>query len=354
VLIVDDYREVARTLRAGLESLQANFQIQDVPSGEEALLEFYHPIDLLIADVRLPGISGLELMKRFKTRFPQGKVILISGVTDPQVRRQVAMAGADAFLFKPIEMADFLDAVERTLGMVESLLPSEMEVEARHALAMDDLPSISSNREKPSNLADYLAQLRYELGATAVVLLDSLGEVVLQAGDLPDQLRQPELSNSVMAVLNAGAKLNAQFGTGTPQSILFFSSSHVRLFLFPISPAYTLFVVITFQEDIAWQTVMWHMQTAVQDLKAILVTTGVTLVATSAPNNPEESESIELAEEEIGGLQTLIDSTRFKVEDVDRFWEEATEASSTGQAANSESLNYDQARQLGLAPDQGD
>ena len=57
----------------------------DVPSGEEALLvASRRPVDLLIADVRLPGISGLELMARVHKRNPELKTILITGLTDPR------------------------------------------------------------------------------------------------------------------------------------------------------------------------------------------------------------------------------------------------------------------------------
>ena len=117
ILLVDDQKEVTRVLRSGLESLKHEFRITDVPSGEEAFLEITPgSVDLLVSDVRLPGISGLELMRRVKEHNPDLKVILVSGVTEEKIRQEVAQAGADAFFFKPVELADFLDAVERVLG----------------------------------------------------------------------------------------------------------------------------------------------------------------------------------------------------------------------------------------------
>ena len=71
ILIVDDQREMRMVLRSGIESLGAEFQVVDVPSGEEALLEIsMREIDLLVADVRLPGISGLELILRARAHKP--------------------------------------------------------------------------------------------------------------------------------------------------------------------------------------------------------------------------------------------------------------------------------------------
>jgi CheY-like chemotaxis protein len=80
VLIVDDQSEVRRLLRAGLVTLGPDIQVVDVPSGEEAILVISRqPFDLLIADVRLPGISGLELKTRARMHNPNLKLILITG-----------------------------------------------------------------------------------------------------------------------------------------------------------------------------------------------------------------------------------------------------------------------------------
>ena len=75
-------------------------------------------IDLLVADYLLPGISGVELMRKVRARNPELKVIFISGVTERKARNEMLSAGAVAVFDKPIPMADFLDAVERCLADV--------------------------------------------------------------------------------------------------------------------------------------------------------------------------------------------------------------------------------------------
>ncbi|MDH5508278.1 MAG: response regulator, partial [Anaerolineae bacterium] len=74
ILIVDDQREVSRVLRSGLESLDADFAIKELLSGEEALLEIKSGVDLLVSDLKLPGISGMELMEKFRAQNPDIKV----------------------------------------------------------------------------------------------------------------------------------------------------------------------------------------------------------------------------------------------------------------------------------------
>src|SRR3989304_631259 len=102
VLLVEDQKESAEVFRAGLESLKRDFQVVVVSSAEDALKALENGnFDLLIADVLLPGISGLELMARFRRINPETKVILVSGVHDQEIRKQGARSGAEAFFFKP-------------------------------------------------------------------------------------------------------------------------------------------------------------------------------------------------------------------------------------------------------------
>ena len=71
VLIVDDHQEIRTALRANLEAFEVDLDLVDVPSGEEAIIEVVGTgIDLLIADVGLPGLSGIELYKKLKHTFP--------------------------------------------------------------------------------------------------------------------------------------------------------------------------------------------------------------------------------------------------------------------------------------------
>ena len=65
ILIVDDQVEIRNVLRSLLGTLGPKYQVVAVPSGEEALLEFFSgDIDLLITDIVLPGIDGIEFMKK--------------------------------------------------------------------------------------------------------------------------------------------------------------------------------------------------------------------------------------------------------------------------------------------------
>lgn len=73
-------------------------------SGAAAFLTGYAPgdIDLLITDVRMPGIDGLELQDRVGVIAPTLPVIFITGSSDPETKRRALTAGAYAYLSKPV------------------------------------------------------------------------------------------------------------------------------------------------------------------------------------------------------------------------------------------------------------
>ena len=116
VLVVDDNHEVRRMVTASIKTLGSEIDVLDVPSAEEALfISTSLPLDLVVLDFRLPGMSGLEMVTRLRKRKPETKIILVTGIEDANTRQQVSEADVDAYFFKPIEINVFLDAVRRCL-----------------------------------------------------------------------------------------------------------------------------------------------------------------------------------------------------------------------------------------------
>src|SRR5512138_2049888 len=118
ILLVDDQRNIVHLLHSTLNTMGHDLEIIEAPSGEEAILSASRRrIDLLIADYLLPGITGIELVHKIRVRHPEVKVILISGLVERKAREEMLNAGAVAVFTKPVPLADFLDAVERSLGL---------------------------------------------------------------------------------------------------------------------------------------------------------------------------------------------------------------------------------------------
>ncbi len=98
VLIVDDSRELGRWLQTAITQENSQIQTSVFPSGEEALLDSSHNSpDLLITDIRLAGMSGLELVRKIRKRLPGIRVIVYTGVVDVTLEKQARELDIDAF-----------------------------------------------------------------------------------------------------------------------------------------------------------------------------------------------------------------------------------------------------------------
>src|SRR3990170_3447727 len=125
VLLVDDQRQVTRMLRSSLELSGRSYEILDVASAEEALREMERgPVDLIVTDLRLPEMSGLELIARIRQTNPRMHAVLVTGQPSRQVEAQARALGVVAFIPKPISTALFLQAVDRALRQADDSLPA--------------------------------------------------------------------------------------------------------------------------------------------------------------------------------------------------------------------------------------
>ena len=112
VLIVDDEKPIQYALTALLEGW--GYVCVAVSSGQEALetvtqLEF----DLLLLDVRMPGISGLEFLKRFRVENSSTSVVMLTAVLDKKLTAEAMKLGADDFVIKPCNPDDLNKRLER-------------------------------------------------------------------------------------------------------------------------------------------------------------------------------------------------------------------------------------------------
>jgi CheY-like chemotaxis protein len=218
-LIVDDQMDIRRLLRESLRLLGLDMEIVDVPSGEEAMLVIARQrFDLLISDVRLAGMSGLELVRKVRKRNPGLKVILVTGLTDNEVRQQVSASGAEAFFFKPVDIASLQAAVKECLSEGEASKGPVSGVEAE-------------GEPKDVILTPLAESFRAELGAECVLLADMEGKVHQRSGSLPDGFNEKTLVTSVLAVMRAAQNLAKTLHGEVPERTLISQGSGYHLHL---------------------------------------------------------------------------------------------------------------------------
>lgn len=329
ILIVDDQAEVRRMLRFGLDTLGRDLEVVTVPSGEEALLEISRqPVDLLIADVRLAGMTGLDLFMKVRALYPQAKVILITGYTDPLTQHQVAAAGADAFFFKPVQLADFLNAVAECLGPLPPAAPAK-------------------------SLSDRITSLHQELKAISVAFLDDRGRILAIAGNLPDPAIETELFPSLMRLCSTGIVVSLALGLKSPEDLFCFEGTTYDLSIAHVGSTFTLLVFSRKQPGFPG-TASIAIRNAAQDILSSLKDKNIPMRQDgefiNSTMQPEiERDETELARELANLLHEQVQS-HIQTSDVDAFWDSQITEQDSPEIISAGALSYEQACRLGLAP----
>jgi CheY-like chemotaxis protein len=125
ILVVDDESDVAelfkRKFRRELRS--GEYVMHFAISGEEAVKKLNSGVEpkvmLVLSDINMPGMSGIELLKDTKKRWPDLPVAMITAYGDPESRKKANDAGAADFLTKPIDFADLKNKIAALVQEVE-------------------------------------------------------------------------------------------------------------------------------------------------------------------------------------------------------------------------------------------
>ena len=122
ILVVDDEPDVADLFRQQFRrDLRANrFALDFALSGEEALgkVSRAHEADLILilSDVNMPGMSGLDMLPKARRVRPDVPVIMITAYGDDETRRRAAAHGAAALLTKPIDFPELRRAIDERIA----------------------------------------------------------------------------------------------------------------------------------------------------------------------------------------------------------------------------------------------
>jgi len=125
ILVVDDESDVAelfkRKFRRELRS--GEYVMHFAISGEDAVKKLNSGVEpkvmLVLSDINMPGMSGIELLKDTKKRWPDLPVAMITAYGDPESRQKANDAGAVEFLTKPIDFADLKNKIAGLMKQTE-------------------------------------------------------------------------------------------------------------------------------------------------------------------------------------------------------------------------------------------
>ncbi len=313
-------------LRTSLELSGRPYEITVVASAEEALLELGRgPIDMVVTDLRLPGMTGLELLARIRQTNPNLRAILITGQPTPEVRAQAQALGVVAFLPKPVGTSHFLEAVDRALAPGSQTAAPELTGEK-------------------ALLAEKLMTMRRELGARASFLVHRRGEYVMRAGEIADS-QLDDVVGKVMASFGQGLDASTAMGADSPHNFHHLDGKPYRLYLTNVGRDFALLIAFRGEQE-PWQmgAIFHYARRVADELLPLLPALGALPTPAPAAAMPRAAESEAPASVRVTRQAESLDAGSF--------WEQAAADSSGQVPGQSEALSYEQARKLGLIPEE--
>ena len=118
ILIVDDSGKVRTSLYHWLKSVFPSCNIEEAGSGQEAIDSVViHPPGIILMDVAMPGMNGIEATHRIKAISPGTKVVMLTIYEDPQYQADASMAGASGYVIKCKMHAELIPIL---IGLMEN------------------------------------------------------------------------------------------------------------------------------------------------------------------------------------------------------------------------------------------
>jgi two-component system, NtrC family, response regulator AtoC len=203
ILVVDDDPAIRFTLEELLR--KQSHEVQVAASGEEAL-EHLEDVDLVVTDLAMPAMDGLELLRIARERVPSVPVLLLTAFGSERIAVNAIKAGAYDYLAKPFDNDEFRFAIERALEAL-SLKRENRKLVAEHALGrrfIGESPALRRLLDAVARVAsrDVTVLVRGETG-TGKEMIASLvhaqsprarGPIVrFNCAALPDDLAEAEL-----------------------------------------------------------------------------------------------------------------------------------------------------------------
>lgn len=191
VLVVEDDSTLAFALKEMLAD--HGYAISIAKDGDEALRIFRHkPFDIIITDLKMPGISGIELLKRAKEISPSTEVIVVTAYGSIETAIEALRLHAFDFILKPYPMNRLIESVKKALDWsFKERAPVANRIIARPVFGIltgSENISISWDNE-PDEKITYMLDVCNLNGRVTISFLDMTEEIVKRKQDIISEIR---------------------------------------------------------------------------------------------------------------------------------------------------------------------
>lgn len=151
ILIVDDHKMFLEGLKSIL-STDKEIKVKAILTDARLVMNYLdkHPIDVVLTDISMPNMDGLELSSALKNRKPSMKTLVLSTHNDPLTIQKLIKIGADGYLLKNAEKVELLKAI-KTVAKGKKYFSSEVQKKYAQSLfsgSVDNTKIELSKREK--------------------------------------------------------------------------------------------------------------------------------------------------------------------------------------------------------------
>ena len=148
VILVDDHYIVRQGLRFLLSTIENIEVLQDFADGEtflEYLKEHEHP-DIVLLDLVMPGMNGIEITEYIKAHYPEIKVLVLTSYVDDEHVISAINKGADGYEMKDVEPQQLIETIRRVMNDEKMIHPKAQDV--IETVSQNHTTRISCQREK--------------------------------------------------------------------------------------------------------------------------------------------------------------------------------------------------------------
>ena len=145
ILVVDD-EEIVRDILFDTLS-QAGYTVKTAKDGNDAIAQIGNkPFEIVITDIKMPGMDGIELLQRIQKINPDICVLIITGYSTVESAVNAMKLGAYDYICKPFELAEMKVVIERAVERQRLLLASRMVEHYKHLSITDGLTKVYNHR----------------------------------------------------------------------------------------------------------------------------------------------------------------------------------------------------------------